>query len=445
MRGFFYNYYIKLQFSANFVINEVMFVLCLILLINDLKPTWKCALSCFLQAAGYWILTVILGELINISPINISYYSMIAVPLAIAIYLTVYSLFINRTNRAIHARAASAVVLYAVFLLSVSMSGAVGRLTQNVAANLTFYVSNFLLLQIFAYLKFFSVKRFKNIQPAGAITLYIISAAAFFLSLISRSDPFKMSSELTVAFGVSFYVVLLGAYYLFYRITREHSENIKLHIMQKRNEDEKEIMRISESNFEELKEIRHELKNQYAYMRVLIDEKRYDELDKFFKDMDDTSLPSLMYTDCGNNTVNAVVNLARKKARAENVKLETKLFIVPPKMSIRDHDLTSLMNNLIDNAIEAAAVSGSEAPIQLEAKQTGNYLFIHVINPVSPGVEESELLKLKTSKKKAGLHGYGTKIIGKIVRKYDGSVRYSVKDGLFTADVMLAAGGEIEK
>ena len=110
-----------------------------------------------------------------------------------------------------------------------------------------------------------------------------------------------------------------------------------------------------------------------------------------------------------------------------------------PPPAFRDEDICSLLSNLLDNAMEAAAQSGMENPeVEISILPRQDDLFIRVVNPVDKSIPEKRRMTLGTTKTKhTELHGFGTRIIRRIAQSYHGSVKYSMSEGVFTTDVML--------
>ncbi len=92
---------------------------------------------------------------------------------------------------------------------------------------------------------------------------------------------------------------------------------------------------------------------------------------------------------------------------------------------ISDNDLTSIFNNLFDNAIEAA-VNSQQKSIFFGLNKVGNMLVIDVTNScgVPPVVENHKLISTKSDN---GLHGYGFKSVCRAVKKYNGDIEWEYK------------------
>lgn len=92
---------------------------------------------------------------------------------------------------------------------------------------------------------------------------------------------------------------------------------------------------------------------------------------------------------------------------------------------IEDRDLTSIFNNLFDNAIDAVTKSKNKT-ISFGLNKVGNMVVIDVTNSCdNPPIVKSN--KLITTKKDIGLHGYGFKSICRAVKKYNGDIEWEYK------------------
>ncbi len=92
---------------------------------------------------------------------------------------------------------------------------------------------------------------------------------------------------------------------------------------------------------------------------------------------------------------------------------------------IGDSDLTSIFNNLFDNAIEAAENSKNKF-IFFGLNKVGNMIVIDISNSCEnpPKVKNNKLI---TTKNDIGLHGYGFKSICRAVIKYNGDIEWEYK------------------
>ena len=102
-------------------------------------------------------------------------------------------------------------------------------------------------------------------------------------------------------------------------------------------------------------------------------------------------------------------------------------------------DVYFLLVNIIDNAIEATEniEQKEHRVISLTASKKHGVLFIEETNYFNGEIKFNNDGSIKTTKANAKYHGYGTKSIAYIAKKYDGKVEYEVKDNIFKLKVVI--------
>lgn len=189
--------------------------------------------------------------------------------------------------------------------------------------------------------------------------------------------------------------------------------------------------------YQELRQIRHETKNQALYVEHLLKEKNYAALEAYYRDLLEQTSPLLHSYDSGNRLVNAIVWAKLRAAERCGIPMEVRA-AVPENLPIKGHHLCSMLVNLLDNAIEASAhVQVPAVSMTLQMKQ--NYLFCCVANRI----DEDVLLQnpeLKTTKQDRLAHGFGIQSVKMIAELYDGITEFTTENGRFLATVMLSCG-----
>ena len=106
---------------------------------------------------------------------------------------------------------------------------------------------------------------------------------------------------------------------------------------------------------------------------------------------------------------------------------------------IDSSDVYFLLVNIIDNAIEATEniEEKEHRVISLTASRKQGVLFIEETNYFKGDIKFNNDGSIKTTKANAKYHGYGTKSIAYIVKKYDGKVEYNVEDQIFKLKIAI--------
>lgn len=131
--------------------------------------------------------------------------------------------------------------------------------------------------------------------------------------------------------------------------------------------------------------------------------------------------------------------ISSKMALAEQEQIKTKVNIeYPHNTNIRSVDLTTILGNLLDNALEAAKTAPEGLRfLNLTIRRINAMLIIKVENGYgSTPLQENG--KLLTSKKDKAFHGWGLKSVQTAADRYDGTIRTDYKDHVFQSVVTLS-------
>lgn len=131
--------------------------------------------------------------------------------------------------------------------------------------------------------------------------------------------------------------------------------------------------------------------------------------------------------------------ISSKMAQAEQERIKTKVNIeYPHNTNIRSVDLTTILGNLLDNALEAAQTAPDNLRfLNLTIRRINAMLVIKVENGYgnAPIREDGKLLTAKTDK---AFHGWGLKSVQTAADRYDGTISAEYKDGIFQSVVTLS-------
>lgn len=173
--------------------------------------------------------------------------------------------------------------------------------------------------------------------------------------------------------------------------------------------------------YEEASKVRHDAKNCMSLLDDYIQNQEYEEAHQFIADYVSQQINILgMKVFCSNKVLNYIINNKFTLCHQKNI--ETKCIVSGDVQQITDVDLSILMGNLLDNAIEAAFYADNPM-ISVEIYDEQD---IHII--IDNSIKQSVLQRnphMKTTKPEKNRHGWGTISIRDIVRKYNGTISYS--------------------
>lgn len=293
------------------------------------------------------------------------------------------------------------------------------------------------------YLHSFSFEEYEQVPGSGLAAILIGDVSIIAMNVLEvcwANTDYRITVIFLVAY-IFLLLMILTAMQGIHDMRVEQNKIVELQAERQRLHSERELARMTQDNLENLRSIRHDLKNQYSYMRILLDQKRYGELEAYFRHSSEDLLPQLgQFIDCGNQVVNTILNMEFTKARKEGVAFTHQL-VVPPVLPFGEDDLCAVLTNLLDNAIEECArllrMGKTDVSLRLEIYPQKSYLFLLCRN----STDRTELVRfgqgLRTTKGDDRLHGHGTRIVSKIAEKYNGCAEYGLSDGSFVAKLLL--------
>lgn len=194
---------------------------------------------------------------------------------------------------------------------------------------------------------------------------------------------------------------------------------------------------------ENLRHFRHDYRNHMIVVNALLENGSIDRAREYINSMNADISGTLSKISTGNIVADALINSKAIIAAQSENKISFGGQI--PREGIDDRDLCTILGNVLDNAIEAAAKLPESCTITVEAAVRSNNFILSVSNPVAEDVKIGKNNTLKTTKQNKADHGIGTKNIMKALNKYKGSVVYDCKNKVFTADIRLSLLANADK
>ena len=294
-----------------------------------------------------------------------------------------------------------------------------------------------LFLPFIAFIMYkFNITRFKHLPLPHVVMILVLSALMIGSAIWQNGLEIDNNSErwLLIFIASVELAVLVGLYYSIYALIDYRHRVTELEVQSTVLSLEKESLEIDAKNREELMKIRHDLQNQLSYTQALLNDGKYDEANNYIQSLVNQKEEYLYSFSCSNIVVAGIVNLELTKAKIANKKIKFKV-VVPPKLPFEDSDLLSLITNIVDNSLENFVPQNDKDLINVSIVTQQDYLRIMCLNSV-----EQKAIKdkpsLKTTKR-GKAHGYGTKIIKNITKKYEGYVTFTFEDNKFVCDCMI--------
>lgn len=138
---------------------------------------------------------------------------------------------------------------------------------------------------------------------------------------------------------------------------------------------------------------------------------------------------------CNNPTVNLITHRYYEICKKNNIN-----FTISIKNAnidfIKEHDITALLDNLLENAVESALMTNEKFIDFSISTRNSNFVIIKISNSCNkkPKYIDGTLV---SSKSTSGMHGIGTRSIKRVVEKYNGNLemKFDSNTNTFTSTI----------
>lgn len=316
-------------------------------------------------------------------------------------------------------------------------------------------------LLIFTYMINKRIKKYveikENYQRSQLIFLLVPSVIGLLLCLIIRSIMFSMDNDdiyllfdsrpemniliPCISLLCIFLIIIVAK--VFRKLMDESNHKIEINVYQEQIKEMEQHIQDIQNLYAGIRGMKHDMKNYIADMEALINTEPKKQSDnKALKQYLDSLQTSVEQLDMKYNTGNAVTDVIIQRyvglAKNNNIDFQSN-FIFPSDMNIDAFDLSIIINNALDNAVEACKKQKEGKKfIELTAYQRQNMFLIIIKNSFDGTVIKNESDgRLLTTKSDSINHGLGLKNIEMCTEKYYGKAEITVKDKVFELAVML--------
>lgn len=208
---------------------------------------------------------------------------------------------------------------------------------------------------------------------------------------------------------------------------------------QKLTEMEYQYYQISLENTKKVKEMHHDISNHIQIVYSLFENGESQKGLEILKELRAryNNIDQIQY--CNNPVINIImltkISEAKKNGIETNVNIKDSL----ENLHIPDIDLSTVICNLLDNAIRGCLCSGIQTPkLAVEILCKNQYLVIRVLNTCSLDMYFENVDSLKTTKTETQTSGFGMSIILRTVKKYKGDFSATAQNGMFAATAIMS-------
>ena len=185
----------------------------------------------------------------------------------------------------------------------------------------------------------------------------------------------------------------------------------------------------------EMRGYKHDFHNHLQLLKSYLDAGDAERAREYVLELDEQLMNVDTLLKTGNVSLDAILSAKLAQAKSEKITVTVKAN-VPDGLTVNDLELSIIVGNLLDNAIEACRGAEGERFIRLFLGMKGKMLYFSMLNAAGAKREKVGSL-FKTGK--SGAHGFGLKRAEAIIKDHGGWVKYNSEDGAFTSEFLVPA------
>lgn len=185
----------------------------------------------------------------------------------------------------------------------------------------------------------------------------------------------------------------------------------------------------------EMRGYKHDFHHHLQTLKGQLEAGETDRALAYIEQLDEQLIHVDTLLKTGNVSLDAILSAKLSQAKAENIAVTIKA-TVPDRLLLSDVELSIVIGNLLDNAIESCTTATGERFIRIYMAMKGNMLYFSMLN--SSGEKKTKTGTLFSSHKK-GLHGFGLRRAEAILHEHGGWCKYNSEDGAFTCEFLVPA------
>ncbi len=253
------------------------------------------------------------------------------------------------------------------------------------------------------------------------LSLFILAMLFGFEGLSAYDVSFSVAAILTINFTV---------FFLFDRVAKLYQEKQESALIKQQNEYYASQLQLSEELHAISGKLRHDIKNHLLAINSYLEENNIDGAKNHISDIIDTYKGNSEIVHTGHPAIDGLLNSKLQPAANSGIKINIKVSL-PSDFRFSSFDLTIILGNLIDNALQAVSLVEENKFIDFKMDCSKGMVIIKISNPFKTALcrENGEIITSKSDKEN---HGFGLRSVNEILEKYNGTSKIDESDNIFT-------------
>lgn len=278
----------------------------------------------------------------------------------------------------------------------------------------------------------FSKTVFLLLLPIASITLL--------LGIVRLTEIFTTNDSIYYIFTIATILLMYSNILVFWiheSTIKAQKENTELQLQAQKSELDTEYYSILQNQYDNSNILIHDIKRHLLSIKNLANENDCKGINTYIENLYTEYEVKNIKKYSENKLVNAIVNRYALVFKEKNIDFSCDIRNIDFSF-ISDNDLTAILDNLLENALEASQNSKDRSVDLLVFPTNVNYIAINLNNSctIAPTIKNGKLI---TTKNKSAIHGYGIKSIKRLVKNYDGNIsfEYIESENTFCVKIVL--------
>lgn len=280
-------------------------------------------------------------------------------------------------------------------------------------------------------------KNRKNVAIPAIYWFCIIVIPVFSLYFLVIILDMGSLNKTNILLSILFLLVInLSIIYLYDFMANAMYERTNHLLLEHQNKYYKRQIELMDGMMKSNNSLQHDLNNHLISIESYLNEKEIDNALAYVKKMQKhNNMADDAFSKTGNSVIDSILNLKLHEAATKGIDIESQICI-PKKLDVDSFDLTIVLCNVLDNAIEAAEKLEADKKIKILFIYDRRRLILLAENTYCGSIEVRRG-QLSTSKSDKALHGIGLQNVKSVVEKYSGTVDITYDKNWFKIYIML--------
>lgn len=264
----------------------------------------------------------------------------------------------------------------------------------------------------------------------AVLVLMLFTLSCLTLYLLKSGE--NHSAIIPMLFSI-IYILVAACISIYKKFTGLIEENLLSHIQLEKYQLTQQYAVQVEENIKQLHSLRHDMKNHLLIIDGYAARQDYPRIHQYIIPIIGRLSDTAVF-DSPSDTVSALVNSKYQTARS--LQIDCDIVLEFPYIHIDDFTIITILGNLFDNALTAAAKC-EQGFITLSIRQLDTYLEIILRNNHQEQIQEKNGCFTSTKPDRQILHGIGIKNVRSAVAALNGQIDISYTDHDFSVNILI--------